>query len=188
MIPASWGVAGRALACAAALLTILSIDRWLAADERSLIATGILDEIAHLLTAILLICAFPARLPPGFVVGAMAGAVLIDLDHLPLMLGSDLLTRDTHRPLTHGLLAIVVVLGMAGIVPARWRWIGVGLAVGFSIHFWRDLATSTAGVPLLWPWRSTGYLTPYPLYVGSLVACAALVVMRGPRFAMPSRK
>lgn len=172
---------GRAFAGASAVLVIVLIDRWLAAAERTLLQTGLVDECAHLLTAALLASAIPARLPVGFIAGMIAGTVVIDVDHLPLILGSDLLTRETNRPLTHCLLSIVIALAFAGIGPTRWRWLGAGVAAGFAAHFWRDLATSTAGVPLLWPWLTTGFLTPYPVYLGSLIICVVMVTVRQPR-------
>lgn len=178
-----WEVARRALSAALAVSTIVIIDRWLSASERTLLQTGVADEIAHLLTAALLLSAFAATMRLGIAAGALAGAVVIDLDHLPLILGSNLLTHETNRPLTHCLLSIVAALALARIVPPRWRWLAVGMAAGFAAHFWRDLATSTAGVPLLWPWQSTGYVTPYPLYLGSLCVCVVIVAIHGLRTA-----
>lgn len=151
----------RRLACGLVLLAlILGIDHWLLAGTHSLLATGIADETAHLATMVILLLAFPALRNIGFIVGCLVGSVVIDLDHIPLFLGSDLLT-------------IAIVLAVAAAARGRWRWVGLGVAVGLGAHFLRDLATSTAGVLLLWPISTTGYLLPYPLYVATLALTLA---------------
>ena len=48
-----------------------------------------------------IVLAFPALRNIGFIVGCLVGSVVIDLDHIPLFLGSDLLTAQTNRPFTH---------------------------------------------------------------------------------------
>ena len=63
---------------------------------------------------------------------------------------------------------IAVVLAMSAIASGPWRSLGLGVAVGLAAHFLRDMATSTAGVPLLWPMSTTGYMLPYPLYAATL--------------------
>lgn len=168
----------RRLACGLVLLAlILGIDHWLLAGTHSLLATGIADETAHLATMVILLLAFPALRNIGFIVGCLVGSVVIDLDHIPLFLGSDLLTAQTNRPFTHGLLTIAIVLAVAAAARGRWRWVGLGVAVGLGAHFLRDLATSTAGVPLLWPISTTGFLLPYPLYVATLALTLAMGVV-----------
>src|SRR5689334_18474785 len=149
---------------------ILVIDRWLFGGPHTLLATGIADETAHLSTAVILLLAFPALRNPRFIAGCLAGSVLIDLDHLPLYLGSDLLTEQTNRPFTHGLLTMGIVLAIALVAGPPWRAFAVGVAAGLAAHFLRDMATSTAGVPLLWPVVPTGFLLPYSLYAGVLAA------------------
>ncbi len=161
----------------AALLVISLIDAWLGGGERPLLLRALTDETAHLLTAALLLSAIPTALPIRFVSGVFVGAVAIDLDHLPLIFGSDLLTEQTNRPFTHCLLTIAIVAGLALLLPARWRGVGLGVAAGVAAHFWRDLATSTAGVPLLWPWLTVGFRLPYPLYLGVLLGCVVVTAM-----------
>ena len=163
----------------AALLAIALIDRWLGAGQRTLWETGLADESAHLLTALLLLSVLPGWLPTRFLAGALVGAVAIDVDHLPLILGSDLLTRETNRPLSHCLLTIVVAVALAAVFPLSWRPVLLGLATGFAAHFWRDLASSTAGVPLLWPWQTTGFRVAYGVYLASLGGCVVLFALRG---------
>lgn len=166
------------LGAIAALAAILLVDRWLGSGTHALLPTGIADETAHVLTMALILGAWPGAIGARFVAGALIGAVVIDLDHLPLILGSDLLTRETNRPLTHGLLIVVLVAGLALLLPPRWRPFALGVAVGLMAHYFRDMATSTAGVPLLWPLAMTGFTIPYSWYVGLLICLAGLTMWK----------
>ena len=159
------------------LVLILSIDRWLFTGTHTLVATGIADETAHLSTMVIFLLAFPVFRNPGFVVGCLAGSVLIDLDHVPLYLGSNLMTEETNRPFTHGFLTVGIVLVMSLVAREPWRSIGFGLIAGLAAHFLRDMATSTAGVPLLWPLEATGFLLPYPLYATALVGALGWILI-----------
>ncbi len=154
-------------------LLILGIDHWLLGGPHTLLATGIADETAHLSTMVILLLAFPALRNVGFIAGCLAGSVAIDLDHIPLFLGSNLLTEQTNRPFTHGLLTIVIVLAVSVVARETWRFVGLGVAVGLAAHFLRDMATSTAGAPLLWPISATGFMLPYPLYAAALASAVA---------------
>lgn len=178
VVPRSWSARRVLLVGSAAPLVIVLIDAWLGGGERSLPLRAVSDETAHLLTAALLLAAIPMPLPARLVTGALIGAVAIDLDHLPLILGSELLTHQTNRPFTHSLLTIAIVAGLSMLLPERWRWLGPGLAAGIVAHFWRDFATSTAGVPLLWPWQTFGFTLPYGLYLGMLIACVGIAAIR----------
>jgi inner membrane protein len=178
VVPRSWPALLVILSGCAALLVIVLIDTWLGGGERSLPQRAVSDESAHLLTAVLLLAALPVALPVRFFVGALIGVVAIDLDHLPLIIGSDVLTQQTNRPFTHALLTIAIVAGLSLPLPARWRWAGFGIAAGVAAHFWRDLATSTAGVPLLWPWQTYGFTLPYGVYLGFLIGCVAIAALR----------
>jgi inner membrane protein len=161
----------RRFACGLVLLVlILVIDRWLLGEAHTLLATGIADETAHLSTMVILLLAFPMLRNTGFIAGCLAGSVMIDLDHIPLYLGSNVLTEATNRPFTHGFLTMGIVLAIAMVAGQPWRSIGLGLVAGLAAHFLRDMGTSTAGVPLLWPITDTGFLLPYPLYIAVLAA------------------
>jgi inner membrane protein len=166
------------LAAPAALLAIWLLDRWLGSGTHALLPNGVADETAHLLTMALILGVFPWPLAPRLVAGALAGAVLIDLDHLPLVLGSEVLTSETNRPFTHGLLVIAGLAGAAGLLPSRWRPFVIGLALGLAAHFFRDMATSTAGVPLFWPLSRTGHRISYAAYSGLLICCAAVLIWK----------
>lgn len=157
-------------------LLILTIDRWMFGGAHTLLAMGIADETAHISTMVIVLLAFPALRNAGFIVGCLVGSVAIDVDHIPLFLGSDILTTQTNRPFTHGLLTMGIVLALALVTGKRWRAFGLGLVVGLSAHFLRDMATSTAGVPLLWPVVATGFTLPYPLYA-AVMALALLLTL-----------
>ncbi|MCA9863964.1 MAG: metal-dependent hydrolase [Thermomicrobiales bacterium] len=156
----------------AGFVLILGIDRWLLAGPHTLIATGIADETAHFTTMAIFLLAFPSR-NDGFILGCLIGSVAIDLDHIPLFLGSDLLTRQTNRPFTHSVCTILIVVAAAAMARGFGRSMGLGVAVGLAVHFLRDMATSTAGVPLLWPFATTGFMLPYPLYAATLFGALA---------------
>lgn len=179
--PATWPGRLVVIGGGAAVLVIVLIDAWLGSEPRSLLQTAVADEAAHGLTAVLLLLAIPISLPARFIAGTFVGVVGIDIDHLPLILGSDLLTQQTNRPLTHALLTTVIVAVMAMLLPSRWRWVGLGIAAGMAAHFWRDLATSTAGVPLLWPWQTFGYRLPYGFYLAVLIGCVVIATLRRKR-------
>ena len=161
----SWSLV--ALLPVVALLAVVALDAVQRSGPWPVPVVGLLDEPAHLLTAYLaLACTGPARRWWGWV---LAGAVLIDLDNLPLYLGAEGITgADGGRPVTHSLLT-VGVLALVGLVlrPA------LGLALGVALHLCRDLATGP-GVPLLWPVADGNVQVPYPAY---LLALAVLTLM-----------
>lgn len=157
------------------IVVIIAIDAWLDASPRTLVQEGVADESGHLLTTLLLLAALTPFASRKFVIAALLGSVLIDLDHLPLVLGSDLLTRTTNRPFPHALLTIAIVLLLSSA--PRWREFGLGMAAGLASHFLRDMGTSPAGVPLLWPLRNTGFLIPDALYLAVLLCCVLLAAM-----------
>jgi inner membrane protein len=141
---------------------------------------GVVDWTGHLATAVVLIAllAPPRRMAAAILVFS----VVIDLDHLPLELGSDILTAGTPRPYTHSLLTLLVVLAAAGVLRSQ---VLLGAAIGLAGHFLRDLGTGD-GIPLLWPLSDAGASVPFALYVGVLTGLAAVAALRsGPGGATP---
>jgi inner membrane protein len=141
---------------------------------------GTVDEVAHEATAILTIAAVCGLAPKVFkdpgVVAAAVGAIVIDLDHVPQLLGYDFLTRGTERPYTHSLLTPAVLGAAALACPARRR-IFIGLSTGVGIHFLRDVATGP-GIPLAFPLSKSMVLLPYGTYAAVLGAFAARASFR----------
>jgi membrane-bound metal-dependent hydrolase YbcI (DUF457 family) len=140
---------------------------------------AILDESAHTLTALLLFKA--AGLGGGLLalplLPVLAGAVLIDLDHVPMELGQNTITRGTNRPYSHSLLIVGGLLMVAGLAGARFRRIVLAFAFGVGAHLLRDLATG--GVPLFWPWLARRESIAYGLYLAIMLGSAAWVAWAG---------
>ena len=165
----------RALAAAAAALLLAD---WLHRQVGdSVFPGGALDEIAHLLTTLIVLWALGPRICDRFLVPALVASVLIDLDHIPGILGHDFLTRGTQRPYTHSLLSIVVVLVVAGLWRSR-RDVLLGIAIGLAIHFWRDMSEADAGVALLWPASDHSFTLAHTTYLIIMGVCAAVAAVR----------
>ena len=128
------------------------------ADRRvpfSVLASGALDEVAHLATGALgllaLACSIAA--PRRFYVAGLIASVAIDLDHIPLYLG---LGNPDQRPVTHSLTTVLVIVVAAALSP-RHRAVLAGAATGLLIHFARDIAEGPPGVRMLWPLQNTAW-------------------------------
>jgi inner membrane protein len=178
----------------AALAAIVGLDLVRSTRDWPLPVLGLLDEPAHVLTAGLALAAFMAVKAPGsafvaikagngrrsagrrFAGWVLAGAVLLDLDHVPLFLGLDVAATPGGRPVTHSLLTVALLL-VAGAVARRWRIPLLGLAVGAATQLVRDLSTGP-GVPLLWPLVPDDVRLPYAPYLVLLVVLAAGAAVR----------
>jgi inner membrane protein len=148
---------------------------------------GLMDEPCHLATAMIVLGAL-ARWrgrPPSsrFVWAMLSASVLIDLDHLPLELGSGVLTAGTPRPYTHALWALVLLAVTAAAARHRHQVSGsgragtvaviaAGAAWGVAAHFLRDVAT--APISLWWPVSSAGVQVPGYWYLAALLILATL--------------
>jgi membrane-bound metal-dependent hydrolase YbcI (DUF457 family) len=162
-----------ALTCLAAV----AVADWTIHHERPRwILAGLLDEPAHLATGALVLVNLPAR-PPRWSVGFLAGALLPDLDHVPLALSRVHPDIDHPRPVTHCLLAIapLALIGAAARGPAREY--ALGAAAGGFAHFARDLAVGT-GVTLLRPVSRRSFRVPYALYGAALAALTVRALRR----------
>jgi inner membrane protein len=163
----------RPLLVAGAVLTLhLAYDarRW------PLIPEALLDEPAHLLTAWLVLAALPGDLLRRRVGRwALLSSVAIDVDHIPLYLFGRGFSVGG-RPPTHSLALVCVALGAAALCrPVRERALGV--ALGVSLHLFRDLATGP-GVPLLWPVAGSSVRVPQAVYLTIVVSAAVVAAAR----------
>lgn len=161
------------LALCAATVVLAAAD-WgsqLAGD--SFFPGGPLDEIAHLMTTLLVLWMLGPRVCERFLVPALIASVAIDFDHVPGRLGIEWLTKGTPRPYTHSLLTVVVVLAVA-LVWRRRRRLLIGVAIGLVIHFWRDMGELGSGVSLLWRLSYRAFEYPHWTY---LIAMAAVVLV-----------
>ena len=171
-----------ARALAAAVVALVLVDFAFRQVGDSFVPGGLLDEIAHLLTTLIVLWALGPRICERFLIPALVASVAIDLDHVPRELGHDVLTRGTPRPYTHSLLSIVVVL----MVAALWRRRGdvmLGIAIGLAIHFWRDMSEADAGVSLLWPFSDHSFRLSHAGYLIVMGLFAAVAAARCRRAA-----
>lgn len=161
----------------ALVATGLALFDW--ADELagagSFMPGAVVDEVAHVLTTVLILWALGPRACQRFLIPAAIASVAIDLDHIPGQLGAQWLTARTPRPYTHSLLTIAVVLAAALLVRRR-RTVLLGVALGLASHFFRDLAEPGSGVSLLWPWSDHSFSLAHSVY---LVIMAILVLAAG---------
>jgi inner membrane protein len=167
----------RVLAPVGALAAVCGLDALLAARGWSLPAEAVLDWTAHLLTAWLVLSALGVT-GSRAAAWALAGSVLIDLDHVPLYLGAEI-SAGGGRPVTHSLATALVLLAVAGAW-RRGRVPVAGLALGVALHLLRDVALGP-GVPLLWPLVQDSVRVPWPVYGGVLAVVTAVACVRACR-------
>jgi inner membrane protein len=143
---------------------LLVADQLLLHVGESWLREGPLDEIAHLLTAALVLAALRGVVDRRFAVGLLVASVLIDLDHVPGLVGLDWIRRGTNRPYTHSLLMIAVA-GLAAIARAR----ATVAVAGSDARDWDtsgpDLAESESGAPLTWPLSLRSFTLPHWTYL-----------------------
>jgi hypothetical protein len=130
-----------------ACLATIAVADWVIENVKlPWLAIGLFDEPAHLATAYLL-----GGDDPVF----LAGALLPDVDHVPLFFRDP--QRGDPRPKTHSLFAALA----AGAVSRR-------LGAGVLAHFARDLALDP-GVPLF---GGRAFRVPYGAYAMLIFALA----------------
>ena len=134
------------------------------------ILLGVFDHPAHLGTAGLIALNGPHR-SRKWTLGFVAGALLPDVDHVPLALRARERSADDPRPVSHCLLAVVPVAALAGVTQSERLH---GLAAGMAAHFLRDLGVGT-GVPLLWPATRRSVRIPYAAYAAACALAAGRV-------------
>lgn len=149
-----------------ALALILAADSLLANHDFSRPVEALLDELAHVATAFLLLYPRAAPCSRPFVLGAALGAIGIDGDHVPGEFGWDIIRRGTGRPVTHSLSTGALVLLLSRALPVPARTVLVGATCGVLAHFFRDLGTG--GLPLLWPVSKRRVRVPYAAYLALL--------------------
>jgi inner membrane protein len=169
------------LSVIAALTVVLALDAVVDKDW-PLPLVGLFDEIGHLATAWVLLVALLPYKYQSLAPWALLGAVLIDVDHIPLYLWDVAATHPEGRPITHSLTFVLVLLALSRL-HRRLRTPLSGLALGVLLHLLRDIVTGP-GASLFWPIDETSVLVPYSLYVGVLCLAAAWAVLR-PRRQQP---
>lgn len=168
---------------------VAGLDAVMRSGIHSILATGLLDEPAHLSTATLVLFAvaggrwLTAR--PLLTVTALAMSMLIDVDHLPLYAGVPHVA-DGGRPYSHSL-TTVLVLALLWLVTGRRRAVLAGAAVGVCLHFVRDLATGP-GIELWWPLDGSEVLLPYRWYLGLVIVLGVIATGRALAWRRGSRR
>ncbi len=147
----------------------------------ALLPQALLDWTDHLLTTLFIVWAIKPPVSERQLVAALVASVVIDVDHLPEQLGSDILTAGTMRPYTHSLTTIMVLLVLAA-ARRDWRAWELGAALGVASHLWRDLAEPAgSGVALFWPVSDRTITTPAAVYLVSIAVLAAIGLARSRR-------
>lgn len=167
------------------LLSVLALDKLISIRPWPIPILGVLDDTAHLVTAIVILAAVGWSSAGLQIVGwALLGSVLIDIDHLPLYTFAPQFSAGG-RPPTHSLVT-VLALAVLGDLVRRWRLPLLGLALGVLLHFVRDVATGY-GVPLLFPFSGLGVRVPYWMYAVTLGVAAVCATIRRVRPGLTDR-
>ena len=164
------------------LLGVLALALIVASDvcrrrhpEMPLYVHGMLDEGAHLLTAALVLSALGGREKDGCGRSMLVSSVLLDIDHVPAIAGSDVLSKGLFRPAPHSLLTLGLLGALARLMPNRRRAIYGSLA-GVAVHLFRDMGDGS--IPMLWPLSKRSFRVGYPLYASVLSILAFRVATR----------
>ena len=159
-------------------LADLLIWRWLAPHT----VEGLLDEPAHAATGLLGLAALTVWFDLPMLIAVLAGSLLIDLDHVPQMLGSEIIQHGVPRPYTHSLLTLAVVLVAALLLHGRARELTLLVGFALALHFLRDLAEPGGqGISLLWPFSDAATVVGYGWYAAAMLAMAAVALVRRQR-------
>jgi membrane-bound metal-dependent hydrolase YbcI (DUF457 family) len=186
--PSGYEVPSSAVAAAVGL--ILVSDALLPESGEPVWLAGSLDELAHLANGVVVLGVLGPYVDRRLARGLIGASVLIDIDHVPHNAGAGWLTAGTVRPYPHSLLTL---MGSAAIFWALRRRApradatrtALGVLIGLSGHFLRDLAVPATGMPLLWPINNRAFSIPRRLYVASLAG--AVVRSLGGRHANRGR-
>ncbi|CCH85886.1 Membrane-bound metal-dependent hydrolase [Modestobacter italicus] len=170
----------------AGLLLVVALDAALAYRHWPMVLAGLIDEPGHLVTAALLLAALLPWRGRAIAPWALAGSVLLDVDHVPLYwFWPGIAAEGGGRPVTHSLITAAVLLAGAAAL-TRWRIPLVGLAVGVLLHQLRDLA-SGPGVPLLFPWTEAWVRVSERSYLAVVAVAAVIATVRIARAVSAAR-
>jgi LexA-binding, inner membrane-associated putative hydrolase len=141
---------------------------------------ALFDEPAHLATGLVALAAFGLWFEGPVLLAVLIGSVLIDVDHVPHVLGSGILEHGVPRPYTHSLGTIlVVVAALAWLRNRQARRFTTVVALALAVHFVRDAAEPGGpGVSLLWPLSDHGFTIAYGWYAGAIAVLAAVALRR----------
>lgn len=146
------------------VLTLIDLPLW---------GLGILDETAHLSTALILVAAWPVRVDRPVILVALASSVAIDVDHVLQYVGVDVLTEGTVRPYPHSLTTPLVAFAFAFGLRGTPRRIALGIGAGVLAHLLRDVATGP-GIAALWPLSDVTVRIPWGFYGATMAGLTAI--------------
>jgi len=155
--------------CIVALLILPDLEP----THDSLTVHGLTDWIGHLITALALAIGVRALRLPIPIWSILVGGLVIDLGHIPQMLGIIDEIQGSSRNGSHSL-AVVALLAVVGFIDRDRAHIWLGIAIGAVSHLWRDMGTGT--VALMWPLTDTVYGTSYHRYIAVLAGIAIALV------------
>lgn len=163
---------------ALAVALILVSDALMPESGEPIWLAGSLDEIAHLANGVVVLGAFGPGVDRRLACGLIAASVLIDIDHVPQHRGAGWLTAGTARPYPHSLLSLMGSLAAflalrRSAARAGASSTALGVLIGLSAHFLRDLAVPDTGMPLLWPIKNRAFSIRRRFYVASLAGALA---------------
>jgi len=158
---------------------VFAIDQLLATFSPGIVASGLLDESAHVITARLVIGPRLAFLDSSFAAGVLIGSVLIDVDHVPLLLLKLPMDSAEDRPVSHSLLVPILVGAISTTTRGRVQSALLGVATGTLCHFMRDL--SCGGIPAYWPFTRRLIAVPYAVYAVSILGLATRMMIANRR-------
>jgi membrane-bound metal-dependent hydrolase YbcI (DUF457 family) len=143
------------------------------ADGNTLTVHGILDEVGHLLTALMIAMGIKALRFPVPVSSILIGGVLLDVGHIMLQLDFTEPIEGSSRNGTHSVFALIL-LACLGFFDHRRANVWLGVTLGALSHLWRDLGTGN--VPLVWPLAENVDGTTFTRYmIGLLGATIAMI-------------
>lgn len=168
--PPSWVVRLLSVSMAPAMAVIMGVDLRIRGSERILIH-GIADEVAHVLTALVVFAAIRALGFPVNWVMAAFGAVVCDADYL--LMWDHLMPQvgDSSRGVLHTV-GPALALVLLGLVFPPGRVFFVSLGIGMLTHIMRDSAT--AATAPIWPISMHVYHLRYSLYLAVLAMFTAV--------------
>jgi inner membrane protein len=147
-------------------MAIILLDRTLVGNDRLLVHAGA-DELGHAFTALAWIVTARSVGLNVMPTAALMGAVAIDVDHVPLLLGVFESPPGTTRPFSHSLLTVALLVGIAVLDQGRRR-VWVSAAYGVGSHLFRDLARGH--LLLFWPVSARPIALAYQTYYAVTVA------------------
>lgn len=144
-----------------------------ASGSTTLAQHGVLDEIGHVLTALMIAVGLKALRLPIPIWSVLIGGMVLDVGHILTMQGITDPIGSSTRNGTHSVFALIL-LAIVGFVDQRRANVWLGITLGALTHLWRDMGTGT--VPLLWPLLENVDGTTFKRYmIGLLGASIAMI-------------